>query len=49
MPMAFFQKVKQGIWQKILDGAGQSLLYKNLYYRGDCSRFGMEIERAHLG
>lgn len=37
------------IERTILDGAGKPLLYENLYYRGDRFRFGMEIERAHLG
>lgn len=37
------------IERTILDGNGQPLLYENLFYRGDRFRFGMEIDRAHLG
>ncbi len=33
----------------ILSRSGDPLLYENLFYRGDRFRFGMEIDRAHLG
>lgn len=37
------------IERTILSGSGEPLLYENLFYRGDRFRFGMEIDRAHLG
>lgn len=37
------------IERTILAASGEPLLYENLFYRGNRFRFGMEIDRAHLG